>query len=242
MNEEIFLKTLIRSLIEANRLTADSPIKLDGNLLIEDINTPLIVDGPESVTNINTKKEELIYDENGICLNDVSVYGGLRLKSIVDLITDWSKSENLYERQAALQQPTYYCFNTPYALHTDAQLLQIKENQQTNWMSSMYGGEINDFYLYKPRYTHIKTGEGIFRDLTPTEYYSGEWERTTGNRMIDKIPNHAVVTKGNYSNILHPKWKTEFFDNIGKYVEKSLRSKADYLEYIAIHGTNPFHK
>lgn len=242
MNEEIFLKTLIKSLIESNRLTSDSPIKLDGNLLIEDVNAPLVVNAPELILNSNEEKEALVYDENGICLNDISIYGGLRLKGIVDLIAEWSKSKNDFERQAALQQPMYYCFDTPFALHTDTQLVQIRENQQMNWMSSVYGGEVNDFYLYKPRYIHIRTGEGIFRNLTTAEYYSGEWEKVTGNRMIDKVPNHAVVTKGNFSSILNPDWKTKFFDHIVEYVRKDLKNKADHLEYFGTHGTNPFHR
>jgi hypothetical protein len=208
------IKKLIESLRTAKRCTGFNYFSLS----IDDI--PYVyVETPE--------EQDSLYDSRGISY-ETSLYGGVRIKSVEDLVNSWI-SQGGDKALVAKKQAEWYCFLEPVKAYGVNTRNQIQANQERLWMSSIHAGNyIDQFYEMRGQFVHRDTGEELFRNLTPAEYFSGKYSRVQ-SRLVRPIPGHVVVAEGNSSSITNPKWEEDFLKDIPKFVLRKMEYELEHL-------------
>jgi hypothetical protein len=173
------------------------------------------------------------YDKDGLSI-EVSKYNGFKVKEIEELFDkkratgdeDWIKVIN--------NQAEYYCFISPNRTYSEKNERLIKQNQSRNWAMSVYKGQIDKFFEIGASYINSETGEELFRPLRGMEYFDKNWKRQSPK--LKRIPNHATLANGNFTDSQHPEWKEEFRDRIIDWVSYKIQYEYDHINDFPHYG------
>ena len=160
-----------------------------------------------------------VNEPTGLNYTDLTPQGGIRIKEVDQLVTNWLLSGDPLKRKVAENTAEYYCFLSPDSdkTMTPDVINQVRANQNRLWAVS---NEENIDYMYdmKPLYVHR---DGTESWSQPKSLIFGGWKRVQ-KRQGKKVLNHAVVSNGNYSNPKNPKWQTELRNKIAGWVENKM--------------------